>query len=106
MGVDRANQLGQERIKSINSGEFPFRIIDNKLTSELKRSIEYGNLKATYNSSVYSNADIVIVSTIKDCDVIYYLKDGKIINFGSFLKLVKNNEEFKALTSRSEITIG
>jgi UDP-N-acetyl-D-glucosamine dehydrogenase len=68
IGVDRKNQLGLERIKSINSGSFPFNTNDDKLTSELKKSIERGNLKATDNTNVYATADIVLVSI--NCDLI------------------------------------
>ena len=35
------------------------------------------------------------ISTIKDCDVIYYLKNGRIENFGKFDELKELNENFK-----------
>lgn len=44
------------------------------------------------------------VSTIKDCDVIYYLKNGKIINSGNFSELMQTNSDFRTLVSQSAIT--
>jgi len=35
------------------------------------------------------------ISTIKDCDVIYYLKEGKIVNYGKYKELKELNKDFK-----------
>ena len=43
------------------------------------------------------------ISTIKDCDVIYYLKNGKIMNSGKFDKLIELNTEFRDLVVHSEV---
>jgi len=68
VGVDLPNIEGQSRIESINSGEFPFLTNDKKLIDELRNCIERGNLKATKNTNVYSEAHIVITSI--NCDMI------------------------------------
>jgi len=44
------------------------------------------------------------ISTIKDCDVIYYLKDGKIIDSGNFSTLTKINKDFRVLVNNIEVT--
>lgn len=40
------------------------------------------------------------ISTIKDCDVIYYLEAGKIKNYGNFDKLIELNKDFKELSKQ------
>jgi ATP-binding cassette, subfamily B, bacterial PglK len=44
------------------------------------------------------------LSTIKDCNKIYYLKDGKIVNSGSFNELKKINNDFKKISNQSEVS--
>ena len=39
------------------------------------------------------------INTIKDCDIIYYLKNGKIVNFGNYSQLMKVSKDFKALAN-------
>ena len=56
-GVDLPSGLGQKRIDCINSGEFPFKINDNKLSEELDKSVKRGNLTATSDSNIYSKAE-------------------------------------------------
>ena len=43
------------------------------------------------------------ISTIKDCDVIYYLKNGRIENFGKFDELRKLNKDFNKIAVLGEI---
>jgi len=45
------------------------------------------------------------ISTIKDCDVIYYLKDGKIENSGSFSELAEINQDFRSLINQDEVPV-
>lgn len=68
IGVDLPSGLGQKRIDCINSGEFPFKINDNKLLEELDKSIKRGNLTATSDSNIYSKADVVLVNI--NCDLV------------------------------------
>ena len=67
-GIDLPNKLGMARINTINSGEFPFKTNDRKISHELKKAVERGNLEATSNKDIYSNADVVLVSI--NCDLI------------------------------------
>ncbi len=68
IGIDVSVGIGKERIDCINSGKFPFTTNDKILLSELKKSVDYGNLKATSDKIVYKEADVIIVSV--NCDLI------------------------------------
>jgi len=39
------------------------------------------------------------INTIKDCDIIYYLKNGQIVDSGNYSKLIESSRDFKALAS-------
>jgi UDP-N-acetyl-D-glucosamine dehydrogenase len=67
-GIDLSTVLGRERIDCINSGEFPFKTNDNKLSYELQKAIKRRNLKATSAKEAYSEADVVLVSI--NCDLL------------------------------------
>lgn len=67
-GIDLPTKAGNERIDSVNSGIFPFKTNDTKLTTELKKAVSSGNLKANSDHSFYEQADIVLVSV--NCDLI------------------------------------
>ena len=67
-GIDLPNRLGLERINAINSGKFPFKTNDSKISFELKKAVERGNLEATTKKNIYSKADVVLVSI--NCDLI------------------------------------
>ena len=45
------------------------------------------------------------ISTIKNCDIIYYLKNGKIVNSGKFNELKALNTEFRNFSLQSEAEI-
>ena len=85
-GIDLPNEMGKKRINLINEGEFPFKTNDNKLVSELKKSVEKGSLIATSDSSVYEMADVVLVSV--NCDLIEH-KNNKIIDLKGFKKSIR-----------------
>ena len=107
IGVDRNNQLGLERIKSINSGRFPFNTNDDKLTSELKKSIERGNLKATNDTNVYATADIVLVSI--NCDLVNENGQDKIALsafINSICEIAKNISENTLVIIESTVPPG
>jgi ABC-type multidrug transport system fused ATPase/permease subunit len=42
------------------------------------------------------------ISTIRDCDVIYYLKDGKIVNSGRYEELRELNADFNEISKEVE----
>ena len=68
IGVDLPSISGQDRINCINAGEFPFKTNDKKLSIELKKAIERGNLTATSDSDAYSKAEVILVSI--NCDLV------------------------------------
>lgn len=61
IGVDLANEHTYWKIKSINDGVFPLKADDPKIEEFYQKSINKGNLLATFDPSVYRHADIVIV---------------------------------------------
>ncbi len=42
------------------------------------------------------------ISTIKDCDIIYYLKDGKIVSSGRLDELKELNTDFRDIAMHNE----
>ena len=66
-GIDLPTRVGRARIDSINSASFPFKTNDRNLSDELIKAVERGNLKATIDKGVYSEADVVVVSI--NCDL-------------------------------------
>ena len=45
------------------------------------------------------------ISTIKDCNLIYYLKDGKVVNYGRFEELKELKKDFKDIASHGEVEL-
>ena len=41
------------------------------------------------------------INTIKDCDIIYYLKNGQIIDSGNYSQLIKVSKDFRTLVNDS-----
>ena len=79
IGVDLDNKIGNERIKKINLGLFPFDAKDKKLKKSLKLAHKEGRLFATYNTKCFSKADIVIIDT--HLDLKEFNKNIKTSNF-------------------------
>tara|TARA_Y100001958_G_scaffold30445_1_gene19590 strand:+ start:6591 stop:8015 length:1425 start_codon:yes stop_codon:yes gene_type:complete len=67
VGIDRSDEISMQRIDSINAGKFPFPVNDQNLLNELSKSVSRGNLRATYNTDNYSDAEIILVSI--NCDL-------------------------------------
>ena len=61
IGIDLPNENTYWKIKSINEGIFPLVADDPKIDQFFQKSIEKGNLYATYDPNAYKYADIVIV---------------------------------------------
>ena len=62
IGVDLANDNGQARIDSINNGRTPFDSTDVDMARAMASATKSGNLSATYDPSVYEQAEIILVS--------------------------------------------
>ena len=86
IGVDLANKYGQHRVDAIGRGEFPFDTSDQKLISSMQKVFKQGNLKATTDSSVYSDADIVVVDIQLD---ISYLDNQPKLEFDGFESAIR-----------------
>ena len=87
IGVDLENDQGTQRINSINKGIFPFSTEDKNLLSSFLRAIKQGNLKATTNNSILSEADIIVVDIQLD---ISYLDDEPQLEFSQFKTAIRD----------------
>jgi len=69
--------------------------LDTETELEITRAIEEMSLQKT----------IIIIahrlSTVKNCDKLIFMKDGKIAGSGTFDELVRNNNEFRKMTQLS-----
>ena len=61
IGVDLANENNFWKIKSINNGVFPIVASDPKIEEYYQKSIKKGNFLATYDTSAFSHASVIIV---------------------------------------------
>jgi len=86
IGVDLPNNEGNKRVNSINEGVFPFATSDENLSKSIKKVSNQGNLKATTDSSIYANADIIIVDIHLD---IQYLDDQPNLEFENFKSAIR-----------------
>ena len=82
IGVDLATNSGEDRVKKINSGKFPFETVDNKIIAGTKEAVNRGNLSATTNEDVFSIADIILVSI--NMDLSYIDRNLATIDFNPF----------------------
>lgn len=72
-------------------------LILDEATNSLDGNTEQAVMEAVYNMS--GDKTIIMIahrlSTVKRCDKIFLLKDGKLIQQGSFDELIKSNDNFK-----------
>jgi len=85
VGVDLPNQIGKKRARAINNGEFPFTTSDNLLVASLKKVSKQGNISATTDPEIYSEADVVVVDIQLD---IPYLDNEPQLEFGAFKEAI------------------
>lgn len=71
--------------------------LDTETESEITKAIEEMSRQKT----------IIIIahrlSTVKNCDKLIFMKDGKIADSGTFDELVRNNNEFRTMTQYSHL---
>ena len=76
-------------------------LILDEATSALDGVTENAVMDAIHNLS--NKKTIIMIahrlSTIKECDVIYFLDKGKIVDSGSYNKLIKSNQKFKEMSN-------
>ena len=79
-------------------------VIFDEATSALDVETEKRITKEIMNLSGKRTVIIVShrISTIRDCDVIYYLKDGKIVNSGRYEELRELNADFNEISKEVE----
>ena len=81
IGVDLPNETGMQKIDAINTGKFPFQTSDKYLLASINKAHQQGNLSATTDPSVYSDADVVVVDVNLD---ISYLDDQPLLELKDF----------------------
>ena len=42
------------------------------------------------------------LSTVKNCDLLYFVSDGKVVNYGTYDELLINSADFKEMVMSSE----
>ena len=82
IGVDVPNDLGYQKVMSINGGKFPFENNDKKIQQALKEAIENGNIWAVTDVNVFALADIVVVDI--NLDIKYGEKGEPILDLDLF----------------------
>ena len=82
IGVDVPNDLGYQKVMSINGGKFPFENNDKKIQQALKDAIENGNIWAVTDVNVFALADIVVVDI--NLDIKYGEKGEPILDLDLF----------------------
>jgi len=86
VGLDLASETGLERVRKINSGEFPFGTTDLNLIQQTKAAHLAGNLKATTDNEILRQASIVVVDVHFD---IGDLTGEGHLKFGPFLNAIE-----------------
>lgn len=86
VGVDLPTPEGQTKIAAINSGKFPVENTDKKLFSAMSEAHATGNLKATADPQIYSQADIVLVDVHLDISYIEGRPTLKLEHFKSAIR--------------------
>lgn len=66
VGVELANDLGHAKVEAINAGRLPVATTDSRLSEELTRAFEQGNLVATTDEDAYGLASAAIVDVPLD----------------------------------------
>lgn len=84
VGLDLPNELGKERVDSINKGRFPFVSDDENLLKSFDTVFNQGNLRATTDKSIYSSSKIIIIDIHLD---ISYLDEEPQLDFNQFRKV-------------------
>ena len=82
IGVDVPNDLGYQKVMSINGGKFPFENNDKKIQQALKDAIENGNIWAVTDVNVFALADIVVVDI--NLDIKYGEKGEPVLDLDLF----------------------
>jgi len=95
IGLEKENKFGQEIVRKLNNGKFPFQTSDKIITNKVKKLILEKNFIATTDISLLATADIIISSIGLD---FFSNKNSNLINFKNAItdvaKLIKKNSIF------------
>ena len=86
VGVELPNGMGRTRVEAINRGLFPFQTTDHQLIDFTKSARDFGNLRATTDESVYTDADIVIVDVALD---MYFDQSDPRVDFDTLIQAIR-----------------
>lgn len=86
-GIDLPSQEGLRRIGAVNAGMFPFETSDSDLVRAAERAKARGNLKATSDSSVMQEADVVVSDV--NLDVSYDVEGEPFLDLSVYEKAVR-----------------
>lgn len=86
VGLDLPTETGEQRIRKINQGEFPFGTTDTRLIEQTRLAHEAGNLTASTDVRVLASASIVVVDVHFD---IGDLTGEGHLKFGPFIRAIE-----------------
>ena len=70
IGVERDDEAGRERVRTVNEGRLPIRSTDPKMEEAIQRAVETGNFRATTDERVYESASVTVVDIGLDLKVV------------------------------------
>ncbi len=82
----------------------PSMLVFDEATNALDGITENTILEAIYNLT-HERTIIIIahrLSTVKECDIIYLLEQGKIVAQGTYQELLKNNQQFREMADKNQ----
>ena len=82
-------------------------LIMDEATSALDSETEHAISKVI--ESMKGNKTLIMIahrlSTVRNCDRLYYMKDGRIVDSGSFEELHNSNEEFREMVRKMDVSV-
>lgn len=83
-------------------------LIFDEATSSL--DVETENNISLVLSELKKEKTLIVIahrlSTLKDCNVLHFMNDGKIVASGSFLELIEKNKDFRHLVELAKLNVG
>ena len=87
IGIDLPNSAGQEKVKALNNGRFPFETTDQNLIAAAKNVRLAKNFYATCDDKEFAKADIVVVDV--NLDIYYDAQKQPYLNLSAFKKAMR-----------------
>ena len=89
-GIDLSDDIGKERIKKLNEGNFPFNTSDESLKAAVQLNFHEKNFHATSDINHYADAEVIVVDIPLN---ISYLEEDPQLDFSSFLNSLESIAE-------------